>query len=127
MGAPFSDDELIYANDDLLFALDRALIFVRGFLNFSLHVSGFDAAQHAAERVNPGNVLLCARFDFIGQFLDGVGAAQRVRRIGDAGFVGDDLLRAQRQQRRIFRGRASASSMAFVCRDWQPPSTAAKA
>ncbi len=58
-------DKLVYADDDLLAAFDGALVFVRGFLNFALHISGFDPAQHAAQRVNPGDVFLRARFDFI--------------------------------------------------------------
>ena len=97
-------DELIHADDDLLAALDGALIFVRGLLNFALHVSGFDGAQHSAERVDFRDVFLRARFDFVRQLFDGVGAADRVHRIRHAGFVRDDLLRAQRQQRGVFGG-----------------------
>ena len=48
---------------------------------------------------------LRARFDFVGQFFDGVGAADRVHGVGDAGFVGDDLLRAQGEQRGVLGGK----------------------
>jgi len=33
--------------------------------------------------------------DFVGEGFDEVGAAEGIDGVGDAGFVGDDLLRAQ--------------------------------
>ena len=58
-------DEIVHADDDLLFLLYRALKFVRGFLNFALHESGFDRTQHAAHRIDFLDVSNRAAFDLI--------------------------------------------------------------
>ena len=94
----------VHADNDLLVALDRLLIIVRGFLNFLLHVSRFDGAQHAAHGVDSRNIFLRARFDFIGELFDGVRSRHGIDGIRHAGFVGDDLLRAQREQRGLLGG-----------------------
>ena len=44
-------------------------------------------------------------FDFVGEMFDGVGAGYGIDRVGDAGFVGEDLLRAQGDQRGVFGGK----------------------
>src|SRR6266851_2247487 len=98
-------NELVYADNDLLSALDGALVFVGGLLDFALHVADFNGAQHSAQRVDFLDVVLRARFNFVRQFFNGVGAADGIHRIRDAGFVRDDLLRAQREQRSIFGGK----------------------
>ena len=43
-------------------------------------------------------------FDFVGEVLDGVGAGDGIDGVGDAGFVGDDLLGAQGEERGVFGG-----------------------
>ena len=57
--------ETVHAHYDLLAPLDGLLIFVRGLLNFPLHVAGFDRAQNSSQRINPRNIFLRARFDFV--------------------------------------------------------------
>src|SRR5205807_3544693 len=91
-GAFFSRDEVVDANDDLLFFLDGALEFERDPLDFALNKTGFDGAQHAAQRVNPGDVFLGTALDFVGQMLDGVRTCDRINRVGPAGFASGDLL-----------------------------------
>ena len=48
------------------------------------------------------NVFPGAALDFVGQRLDEIGAAERIDGVGDAGFVGEDLLRSQRERRGKF-------------------------
>ena len=96
--------EAIHADDDLLAGIHGLLIFVRGFLDFLLDVTGLDGAQHPAHGVNLRNVIPRTCFDFVGQFFDGVRACHRIDRIHDAGFLRDDLLGAQRKQRGLFGG-----------------------
>src|SRR5712692_4853267 len=63
-------DEVVYADDDLLFFLDGSLEFVSGFLDFPLDEAGFDGAQHsskrAAHRVYFFNVREGAFLDLVG-------------------------------------------------------------
>ena len=64
----------------------------------------------------------------VGRGLDRVAAAERVDGGGDARLERHELLRAQRQPRRgLGRQRERLVACAFVCRLWQPPSTAASA
>src|SRR5258707_3117852 len=44
-----------------------------------------------------------AVFDFVGQRFDEIRTAERVDRVGDAGFVGDDLLCAEGDGGCVFR------------------------
>src|SRR5207249_12262489 len=68
----FLSNEVVDADDDLLFFLNGALKFERHFLNFSLNKTGFDGAQHSSERVDLGDVLFGAAFDFVREMFDGV-------------------------------------------------------
>ena len=95
----------VYADDDLLAALYGALIFVGCFLDFLLDVAGFDRAQHAAHGIDFRDVFLRGGFDFVGELFDGVGAGDGIDGVRDAGFVRDDLLRAQSEQRGLFGGK----------------------
>jgi hypothetical protein len=54
-----------------------------------------------AELVEVGEDLLGLALHLVGQFLDEVRAAERVGDVGDVGLVGDDLLGAQRDPRRL--------------------------
>ena len=50
---------------------------------------------------NPDELPLArALFEFVGQPLDKVRTGERIGRVRHAGFLGQDLLRAQRQRRR---------------------------
>ena len=100
-----SADEVIYADDDLFFFLDGALKFVGGFLDFALDEAGLDGSEHqAAHGVDFFDVGERAGFDFVGEGFDGVRACDGIDGVGHAGLVGDDLLRAQGDERGVFGG-----------------------
>ena len=63
------------------------------------------ALEHraAAELVEVGEQLLGLAFDLVGEVLDVPRAAERVGDVGDVGLVGDHLLGAQRDARRLLR------------------------
>src|SRR5271170_1957104 len=100
-GTFFFRDEIVNAYYDLFFGFDGALEFVGGFLDFPLDVAGFDAAEHAALGVNFFDIGDRARFNFVGKSFDSVGAGDGIDGIGHTGFVGDDLLRAQGDERSV--------------------------
>ena len=91
-------DELVHADDDVLLLL-VALLVAPGRL-LDLGADERDALDRAAELVDLVDQLLRARLDLVGERLDEVGAGERVDRVGGAGLVGEDLLRAQRDPRR---------------------------
>src|SRR5258706_7793978 len=103
-GTGFFGNEIVHTDNDLVFFLDGALKFVRSFLDFSLDEAGFDGAQHSAHGIQFVDVGEGASFDFVGEVLDGVGAGDGVDRIGNARFMGEDLLGAQSDERGVFRG-----------------------
>ena len=81
---------------------------------------GLDRLDHAAELVDPAEVVEAAALHLRRQLLDEVGAAERVDRVGDARLVGDDLLRAQgeldgevRRQRERLVERVGVERVAF--------------
>ncbi len=76
----FGGDEVVDADDDLLFVLDGALVLVGGLLDFALDEAAFDGAQHSAQGVNFLDVFPRAGFDFVGEALDGVGAGDGIHR-----------------------------------------------
>ena len=51
-----------------------------------------------------GDVVDGPLLNFVGEMLDGVGAGNGIDGVGDTGFVGDDLLRAQSDERGVFGG-----------------------
>ena len=61
--------ELVDADDDLLLGFDRLLEFVRGVLDFLLHVSALDCLQHAAHGLDLVEVVPGALFDLVGERL----------------------------------------------------------
>ena len=99
------DDVIIHADDDLFFLLDRALVGVAGLGDLLLREAVLDGLHHAAHRVQLAEILEGAVFHVPGQPLDEVGAAQRIDRVGNAGFIREDLLRAQRDARRVLGGK----------------------
>jgi len=52
------------------------------------------------------NVIHCLLFHLLRQGLDEIGPGQRIDRVGDAGFLGDDLLRPERDLHGVFGGKA---------------------
>ena len=101
IGGSLFHDEIVHADDDLFLSLDRLLILVRRILNFALRKSLLDRRDHSAHRVEPLEVFPAAFFHIERQALDEIRAAQRIDRVRDAAFVGDDLLRSQRDSRRV--------------------------
>ena len=104
--------------------LDRLLEPVGALGDLLLRESALDRRDHAAHAVDLLEVGQRALFHLAGQSLDEVGAAERIGLGGDAAFVGDHLLRAQRERRPPPRSAgASASSSELVCSELVPPST----
>ena len=91
----------IDADDDRRALVDRPLGGVGGLVNLALNPSALDGRQRAARRVDLGDERARAFLDSVGLTLDGPGASDRVDRVGDAGFRRDDLLRPQREPRRL--------------------------
>src|SRR5260370_645382 len=94
-GAFFFRDEVVHADNALLFLLDGALELVSRFLDFALDETGFNGAQHSAHLVDLRKIDGGKRFDFVGEGFDGVGAGDGIDGVGNAGFVREDLLGAQ--------------------------------
>src|SRR6266436_3796814 len=94
-------DEIVHSNHDLIFFLDGPLELVSGFLDFPLDEAYFNGAQHSSHRIHFFDVFESTLLDFVGERFDGVGARDRVDGVGDAGFVGKNLLRAQSDQRGV--------------------------
>src|SRR5207245_422812 len=89
--------------------LDGPLIVVGRLLDFTLHESRFNGAEHSAQGVNLRDIGFRAALDFVGQGFDGVRAAERVHGVRDAAFARDNLLRAERHRRRAARNLATSS------------------
>ena len=102
--ALFFCDEVVYADYDLVLGFYRALVVVGGFLDFALDEAAFYCPQHSSHGVDFVDVRDGAGFDFISQVLDSVGPSDGIDGVGDAGFVGDDLLRAESDQRGVLGG-----------------------
>ena len=96
-------DEVVDADDDLLAPLDRLLELIRRLGDLLLRVAELDRLDHAAHAVDGVPVLQRAGFHLTGELLDEVRPAERVDDVRHAAFVGDDLLRAERDRRRLFR------------------------
>ena len=96
--------ETVHAHDDRFLVVDLLLVFVGGVLNFLLHVSALDRLQHPAKHFDLAQIFGGALFDFIGQGFDVIRSGQRIDRLRRTGFIRDDLLRAQRDARRLLGG-----------------------
>src|SRR5258708_2806887 len=94
-GTFFFRDEIIYADDDLLFRFHGVLEIVGSLLDFSLDEAGFDGAQHSTHGVYFLNVIDGALFDLVGGFSNAEGPGDRVTGFGKAGLVGEDCLVGQ--------------------------------
>ena len=104
------DHELVGADGDLLARFGGALELVAGLGDFLLRIALLDGRNHAAHRVELLEIIERAVLHVERQPLDEVRAAQRIDGLGHAGFVSDDLLRAQRDAHGFFRGQRQASS-----------------
>ena len=88
--------EFIHADDDRILGLDGTLVFVSGVLDLVLDIPRLNSAEHTAHRVDLLDIIACEVLELGRQLLDRVTSCQGIDGIGDAGFVGDDLLGAKR-------------------------------
>src|ERR1700694_5158271 len=91
------------ADDHLVAGGDRALGAVRFVLDELLHPSRLDARHGAATSVHLIEQGLGATLELVGEPLDVVRPRHRVDRVGDAGFLRENLLRAYRYALRFLR------------------------
>src|SRR5208283_2917453 len=91
----FLSDVAVHAYDDFFFFVHGHLIAVAGFGDFALGIAVFNGGDHAAHGIDAADVVPGGLLDFVGESFDEIRAAERINRVGDAGFVGYDLLRAQ--------------------------------
>ena len=91
----------VYADDRLLAAFDRFLVLICRLLDLTLREPGLDRFDHPAKAVDLIKVLKTAVDHFLGERLDVITAAERIDRIYDAGLLGDNLLRAKSDERRL--------------------------
>ena len=101
----FFGDEIVYADDDFFFFVDGHLVAVGGFGDFALRDSRARWPRPCRPWRQFSRCSPSAAFDFVGESFDEVRAAERIDGIGDAGFVGDDLLCAQRDGGGEFGGK----------------------
>lgn len=87
--------EGVHAHDGALPGVHFALEAVRGVGDLLLEEAVFYTGQHAAQVVNPPEIGVGFFLQVVGESLQVEAASQRVHGVGDAGLVGDDLLRAQ--------------------------------
>jgi hypothetical protein len=107
--------------------LDGPLDLVRGFLDLALLVAGLDGRERAAQGLDLLEVVVRGRLEAVRERLDVVAAGQRIRRLGHARLVGEDLLGPRARRAASAVGSARASSRELVWRLWAPPRTAARA
>src|SRR6266436_8039887 len=100
-GGWFLDRELVDADDDFLVRFGGSLVLIGGLGDFLLRVAALDGFHHASHLVELVEILESACLHVERGFLDEVRAAERIDRLRDAAFVGDDLLRAKRDAGRF--------------------------
>src|SRR5262245_27029942 len=89
----------VYADDDALTGLDRALMFDGAALDLVLREAGLNRGQHATAPVYLGDQRAGARLDLRRERLDGVRSTDGIDDVRDAGLLRQDLLRTQRDAR----------------------------
>src|SRR3989339_809462 len=87
---------LVDADHDLFAMVYLLLETISGIGDLELRVPLFNRRDHAAHVVDLGDVLPRLFLHLVGQGLNEVGAGERVDRVGDACFLGENLLGAQR-------------------------------
>ena len=95
---------LVDADGDAFPAVFLRLIDIGGVGDFPLQKARFQRRNHPSDVVDAPEVIIAAGLQLIGHRLQKVAAAQRVDGVRYAGFVGDNLLRAEGLQRRLLRG-----------------------
>ena len=93
--------ENVDADDLALASVEFTLEAIRGVGDLLLREAGGNGLDHAAERINLVEVVPYLALDLVGQGLDEVGASERIDRVRDARFTGDDLLLTESQQGRV--------------------------
>src|SRR5260370_18872527 len=93
--------ELIDPEDDPLSGLDLALIFERGVGDLLLCPSGLDSLDHPAAALDIFDKGARLILDLRRERLDVVRARERIDYFGDAAFVRDHLLGAERELHRL--------------------------
>ena len=96
--------KLIDAHHHCIAAFHGLLISVGGVLNLALDEPPLDSGQRTPHGIDAIDVFLSAPLDFISQLLDVIASPHRIGRVSDAGFVRDDLLRAEGQPRGFLGG-----------------------
>ena len=94
----------IHPDHDCFLLIDGLLIFVSGVLDFLLHEAALDRLQHAAHGLNLFQIGERVGLNLVGQRFHVVRAGQGIDGLGRTRFVGDDLLGAQRDARRLLGG-----------------------
>ena len=93
--------EAVDADDHALARLDFLLPAERRLLDLLLHEALLDRGDGAAEVVDALDQLPRVRFELVRECLDEVRAPERVRRVGAAGLMGEQLLCPQRDVHRM--------------------------
>ena len=86
--------------------IELFLVAIARGVDLRLEPAALDRVRHAAHGLDLAQPLEDLAFDAVGQRFDVPGAAERIDRLGDAGLVGEHLLRAQGDARRLL-GRQS--------------------
>ncbi len=97
-------DKLVDADDHAPMLLDLPLLAHRALGDLPLEPPLLDATHHAALLLDLGEDRLGFALELVGERLDVVRAAERIDHVRDAGLVGEDLLRAQRDLHRFLGG-----------------------
>ena len=87
--------ELVDADDDAPPLVNLALVAVGSVGNLLLEKPDLDGWNDPTQRLDPLKVVVGLTLHAIGERLDGVCPTERIDGVGDARFVGDDLLGAE--------------------------------
>jgi hypothetical protein len=96
-------DVAVDADDDALAVVDLGLQLEGGVGDLALRIALLHGVDHAAELVDPAEVVVGLGLELVGERLDEVRPAQRIGGRRDAGLMGDDLLGAQRDAHGVLR------------------------
>ena len=122
----FVQDVVVDADDHALFRVDLALVAEGSVGDLALEIAVLDRRYDSAHVVDPAEVGVGVALGLVRQRLDEIAPAQRVNRVGRAGFVRDHLLRAQRQPRGLLARQGERlvhriRVQATACRPSRPP------
>ena len=97
-------DTLVHADDDLFLAFHGLLMAIGGFLDLLLGETLLNGLDHSAHGINFFEVSPSRLFQLTGLGFYEIGTSQRIGCVGNATFVGKDLLGAQSDSSRLLRG-----------------------